>query len=340
MFQHKLKMQVFLVLLSFLLCNASAFFARKLSNSFDTKQCLSSRTIETGNGSPDAALKAGIANFYDQTSGIWLDVWGEDMHHGYYPHPNFRNHKAAQLLMIEQALKFGFNVPSNQNLSMGFFDGKKMVDVGCGVGGSSRYIVKNFGGSATGLSLSPFQIGRANDYSAKAGLAERLSYQMADAMKMPFADNSFDLTWSMESGEHMPDKEQFMQELYRVTKPGGRIIVVTWCHRDTTTSPLSTKEAKLLQRISKAYFLPAWVSAKTYVDLARKLGMQDVREDDWSEFVAPFWPAVIRSALQPKNFVKMLLSGWTTVQGAIASWWMRRGLKKGVIKFAIITGRK
>ncbi|RYH11075.1 methyltransferase domain-containing protein [archaeon] len=119
------------------------------------------------------------------------------MHHGYYPYPEFRNHKAAQLLMIEQALKFGFNLPSSQNLSMGFFDGKRMVDVGCGVGGSSRYIVKSFGGFAMGLSLSPFQIGRANDYSAKAGLADRLSYQVADAMKMPFADNSFDLSKSV-----------------------------------------------------------------------------------------------------------------------------------------------
>lgn len=45
---------------------------------------------------------------------------------------------------------------------------------------------------------------------------------------MPFADNSFDLVWSMESGEHMPDKTKFMGELTRVAAPGGKVIIVTW----------------------------------------------------------------------------------------------------------------
>ena len=41
----------------------------------------------------------------------------------------------------------------------------------------------------------------------------------------------YDLTWSMESGEHMPNKTQFVNQLYRMTAPGGRVIIVTWCHR-------------------------------------------------------------------------------------------------------------
>ena len=52
---------------------------------------------------------------------------------------------------------------------------------------------------------------------------------MADALAMPFADKSFDLVWSMESGEHMPDKRQFVRELARVAAPRGKVIVVTWC---------------------------------------------------------------------------------------------------------------
>ena len=48
----------------------------------------------------------------------------------------------------------------------------------------------------------------------------------------PLPQNKFDLVWSMESGEHMPDKPTFVNELIRVAAPGGRIIIVTWCHRD------------------------------------------------------------------------------------------------------------
>jgi len=53
---------------------------------------------------------------------------------------------------------------------------------------------------------------------------------VADALAMPFADGTFDLVWSMESGEHMPDKAQFVKELVRVAAPrGGKVIIVTWC---------------------------------------------------------------------------------------------------------------
>lgn len=93
--------------------------------------------------------------------------------------------------MIENSLKWGFGEDFK-----GDFRGKKMVDVGCGVGGSSRYIVHKYGGSAVGLSLSPFQIARANELSSKMNLSHVLKYHVADAMNMPFEDNTFDLSKS------------------------------------------------------------------------------------------------------------------------------------------------
>jgi tocopherol O-methyltransferase len=237
------------------------------------------------------------------------------MHHGYYPTPNFKDHQAAQRLMIEKSLEFAF---TEKSLSL---QGKKMVDVGCGVGGSSRYIISKYGGQGEGLSLSPYQIQRAKMFTEKAQLSSKLNYQVADAMNMPFPDKIFDLTWSMESGEHMPDKTKFMNELYRVTAPDGRMIIVTWCHRELQPGETSLQpwETKLLNQISKAYYLPAWVPASQYVNLATSLGLEDVRSADWSEYVLPFWPAVIRSALVPSNFIKMFKSGMVTVKGAIAS---------------------
>ena len=67
---------------------------------------------------------------------------------------------------------------------------------------------------------------------------------------MPFEDSAFDLVWSLESGEHMPDKKKFVNELMRVVAPGGRIIIVTWCHRDLERGEpsLSRKEEKMRYR--------------------------------------------------------------------------------------------
>jgi SAM-dependent methyltransferase len=90
----------------------------------------------------------------------------------------------------------------------------------------------------------------------------------------------YDLTWSMESGEHMPHKEQFVNELYRITAPGGRIIIVTWCHRELVEGEggLRRDEVGLLGKISDAYYLPEWCAASLYVAEAQRLGLTDVRQ--------------------------------------------------------------
>ena len=116
-------------------------------------------------------------------------------------------------------------------------------------------------------------------------------YAVEDAMKLSSSGSSsgsdgstplpqYDLTWSMESGEHMPHKEQFVNELYRLTAPGGRVIIVTWCHRELTDgeTALRGEEIRLLGKISDAYYLPEWCPASLYVREAEKLGLTDVRQ--------------------------------------------------------------
>ncbi|KAJ8555186.1 hypothetical protein K7X08_012682 [Anisodus acutangulus] len=146
----------------------------------------------------------------------------------------------------------------------------------------------------------------------------------------------------MESGEHMPDKEKFVGELARVAAPGGTIILVTWCHRDLSPSQesLLPEEKELLNKICKAFYLPAWCSTADYVKLLQSNSLQDIKSADWSENVAPFWPAVIISALTWKGCTSVLRSGWKTIKAALAMPLMIEGYKKGLIKFAIITCRK
>ena len=110
----------------------------------------------------DTELKSGIAKFYDESSGIWLDVWGEHMHHGYYPHKGYKNHEAAQIGMIDRSLGWAYGREAFTAAP------KTMVDVGCGVGGSSRYICRRYGSDGVGVSLSPFQIGKAKEFTEKA----------------------------------------------------------------------------------------------------------------------------------------------------------------------------
>ncbi|CAI0439746.1 unnamed protein product [Linum tenue] len=252
-------------------------------------------------------LKKGIADFYDESSGVWEDIWGEHMHHGFYE-PDSRvsgsesDHCAAQIRMIEESLRFAA-VPEEAEKRP-----KKVVDVGCGIGGSSRYLARKYGAKCQGITLSPVQAQRANALAAAQGLADQAFFQVGDALNQPFPDGEFDLVWSMESGEHMPDKPKFVSELARVAAPGATIIIVTWCHRDLGPSEesLTKWEKDHLDKICKAYYLPEWCSTSDYVKLLQSLNLQDIRTADWSANVAPFWPAVIRSALTWKGFTSLL----------------------------------
>ncbi|KAL3698310.1 hypothetical protein R1sor_012386 [Riccia sorocarpa] len=283
-------------------------------------------------------LNDGIANFYNESSGVWEEIWGEHMHHGYYDlnSNGTANHVQAQIRMIDESLQWA-GISEDEDIRP-----TSIVDVGCGIGGSSRHLARKFNAKVTGITLSPIQAQRATALTAEQGLSNSVNFQVADALNQPFADGAFDFVWSMESGEHMPDKRKFLQELMRVTAPNGRILIVTWCHRDLKPEELSlaADELELLDKICDSYYLPAWCSPSDYVEIAQSLGLKDVKSADWSEFVTPFWPAVMVSAMSFKGLAGLAKAGWTTIKGALAMGLMVQGYQKGLIKFALITARK
>ena len=277
-----------------------------------------------------STLQNRIKNFYDASSGLWEQVWGEHMHHGYYG-PDGKQRKErrqAQIDLIEEFLAWAKVQTASQ-----------ILDVGCGIGGSSLYLAEKFGASTEGITLSPVQANRATQRAEAAGLSQRVGFQVADALAMPFPDESFDLVWSMESGEHMPDKQKFLQECYRVLKPSGKFLMATWCHRPTPPA-LTPDEQQHLEKIYRVYCLPYVISLPDYAQIAQETGFTAIQTADWSEAVAPFWNIVIDSALTPAALIGLVQSGWTTIQAALSLGLMSRGYERRLVKFGLLCGEK
>ena len=281
-------------------------------------------------------LERDIREFYDASSGLWESIWGEHMHHGYYgKNGNYRlERRQAQIELIEELLLWADCTQENPP--------QNIIDVGCGIGGSTLHLAQKFNARATGITLSPVQASRAKERSAEAGCDDRVSFAVANALDMPFEDNSFDLVWSLESGEHMPDKTKFLQECYRVLKPGGKMIMVTWCHRETDSvaGDLTPDEIAHLKEIYRVYCLPYVISLSEYRAIATECGFKNLRSDDWSMAVAPFWDVVIDSAIAPQAIVGLFKSGWQTIQGALSLNLMSRGYARGLIRFGLICASK
>lgn len=275
-----------------------------------------------------------IQQFYDASSGLWEQIWGEHMHHGYYGADGTlkKNRRQAQIDLIEELLRWA-DIQTAENI----------LDVGCGIGGSTLYLAEKFQAIGTGISLSPVQIRRATERAAAAGMTvgrPTARFLVADAMQMPFADQTFDFVWSLESGEHMPDKAKFLQECYRVLKPGGRLLFVTWCHRPIDQQPLTPDEQHHLQQIYRVYRLPYVISLPEYEAIARSLHFQHIRTEDWSTAVAPFWSEVIDSAIEWRALVGLLFAGWSTIEAALSLHLMRSGYEKKLVRFGLLSAER
>ncbi|KAF2191397.1 hypothetical protein K469DRAFT_720406 [Zopfia rhizophila CBS 207.26] len=115
---------------------------------------------------------------------------------------------------------------------MGLRDGMRTLDVGCGVGGPAREIVKFSGANVIGLNNNDYQIERATRYAQKEGLSDKLKFTKGDFMQMSFPDNSFDAVYAIEATVHAPSLEGIYSEIFRVLKPGGVFGVYEWLMTD------------------------------------------------------------------------------------------------------------
>jgi ubiquinone/menaquinone biosynthesis C-methylase UbiE len=107
------------------------------------------------------------------------------------------------------------------------FHGKKLLEIGCGLGTDLLQFARG-GAEVTGVDLTPMSIELVKKRFALSGLSVRA--QVADAEMLPFSDDSFDAVYSFGVLHHTPNTQKAVDEVYRVLKPGGRIIIMLY-HR-------------------------------------------------------------------------------------------------------------
>jgi ubiquinone/menaquinone biosynthesis C-methylase UbiE len=101
---------------------------------------------------------------------------------------------------------------------MGIVPGMRLLDVGSGIGGPSRYFAAHRGCFVTGIDLSPEFCDTAKELSSRTGLGDRTEYRVASAGSLPFDDAIFDGAYMLHVGMNLPAKADVFHEVARVLK--------------------------------------------------------------------------------------------------------------------------
>jgi SAM-dependent methyltransferase len=97
----------------------------------------------------------------------------------------------------------------------------KVLDVGSGLGGASRYLASAYGCRVIGLDLTDEYCRVAQSFADRLGLASLVTYRQGSALDMPFDDNSFDVVWTQHAAMNIADKPKLYSEIARVLRPKG-----------------------------------------------------------------------------------------------------------------------
>ena len=226
---------------------------------------------------------ASVASAYDQwTQDQLLErLWGEHIHLGYYGHSiRGRDFRAAKQDFVDALAHWGQidQLPP----------GTRVLDVGCGIGGSARILARDYGFDVLGVSISPAQIKRATELTP-SDLSCR--FQVMDALDLQLADQSVDGVWSVEAGPHMPDKQRYADELLRVLKPKGVLAVADWNRRDPSDGAMSRNERWVMRQLLHQWAHPEFASIKGFRHNLEASQQQrgEVITDDWTMATLPSW---------------------------------------------------
>lgn len=217
-----------------------------------------------------------IVQYYD-TSQIWyrLLCYGSSnlgMHHGYW----------------ESGVKDRYQAMNAQNdsiITYGQITSKhKVLDAGCGVGGTAIYIAKKTGAHVTGITLSKNQIQLAKGFAKKSNVETLTDFQAQNYMNTSFDNNSFDIVYGLESICHAYPKELFLKEAYRVLKPGGVLIVEDGY---TSREPRNAIEKNIVATFEKAFEIQSLITYTQMTTLIKSAGFKNVKEIDRMKDVIP-----------------------------------------------------
>lgn len=276
---------------------------------------------------------ADIIAYYDQTRWdyglLWLNGKNRAVHFGYYDE-NVRTHNEA-LINLNRVLARKALIRS----------GERVLDAGCGQGGSCAWLAETVGAEVIGITPVASQVKQGSAFINKKSLRDKVRIELGDYTHTRFLNESFDVIWACESICHADEKEKFYREAYRLLKPGGRLIIAEYIRAADSYHPDGDR---LLKEWLNGWAINSIDSKEQHLRHAEAAGFKQINIEDVTPNTEPSLRVLYRLSLilRPLEYFLWFLGIRSAAQhgNLVGSIRQYQALQKGYWFYGIISAKK
>ena len=218
-----------------------------------------------------------VIEYFNQTHNDYRRLWGIDRHLGLHCGFYDESHKRHDTAVT--------NMNRVLATTARISPGDRVLDAGCGIGGSAIWLADNINGTrVAGVNINEMQVAIANQNARQHDVESRVQFQVADMSQTGFADESFDVVWALEAMCYCEDKQVFLEEAYRLLKPGGRLVIADGF---LTRDELSKTERTIVEKWCRGWAIPNVLSIRQIQQHLKETGFRTVQFRDITRAVTP-----------------------------------------------------